>query len=145
MQDNIMTLLTFAVGILALVIGTYGQIAMAQMKRWSEAKLAANGIQEAAKWQADLKAGLLTGAKAALLEGKPLVEAIRAAIAATLASNPDAADGLKPSPQVLEGMAKAAVVDAAAQIAATAANATIAGGAAGPVVEAIVSGAGQGA
>lgn len=141
MQDNIITLLTFAVGILAIVIGTYGQIAMAQMKRWSEAKLAANGLKAEAKWQADLKAGLLTGAKAALLEGKPLPEAIKAAIAATLASNPDAIDGLKPAPQVLEGLAKAAVADAAAQIAATAANASIAGGTAGPAVGAIVASA----
>ena len=118
MQDHLMTILTFAAGVLSIVIVTYGQIINVRLKKWSEAKLAEHGLTESAKWQADLKAGLLTGAKAALLEGRSIPDAIKAAIAHTLASNAEAASGLQPSPAVLDRLAKAATVDAAAQIAA---------------------------
>ena len=116
MEQNLMTILAFAAGLLAIVVSTYGAIITAKVNAWSKAKLAEHGLTEAAKWQADLKAGLLTGAKAALLEGKSIPEAIRAAIAHTLASNSDAAAGLNPSEAVLERLAKAAVADAAAQV-----------------------------
>lgn len=118
MEENLMTILAFGAGLLAIVVSTYGAIITARVNAWSKAKLAEHGLTEAAKWQADLKAGLLTGAKAALLEGKSIPDAIKAAITHTLASNTDAATGLKPSPAVLDRLAKAATVDAAAQIAA---------------------------
>ena len=73
MQDHLMTIATLVIGALAIVAGTYGQIVLARLDRWSQAKLAENGITQAAKWQADLKAGLLPGAKAALLDGKSIV------------------------------------------------------------------------
>ena len=135
MEENLMTILTFVAGILSILIVTYGQIVNARLKKWSEAKLAEHGLTEAAKWQADLKAGLLTGAKAALLEGKSITEAIKAAIAHTLASNADAAAGLRPQQAVLERLATAAVADAASDLAATAANAVKAGAAAGPALD----------
>lgn len=116
MNENLMTVLTFALTILSMVIATYGAILTARVRRWSDAKLKEAGITEEAKWRDDLKAGLLTGAKAALLEGKSIPEAIRAAISHTLASNSDAAAGLNPSVAVLERLAKAAVADAAAQV-----------------------------
>lgn len=135
MQDNLMTIATLVVGALAIVAGTYGQIVLARLDRWSQAKLAENGITQAAKWQADLKAGLLTGAKAALLDGKSITEAIRLAIAHTLASNADAAAGLKPSQAVLDRLARAAVADAASDLAQVAANAAKAGPLAGPALD----------
>lgn len=135
MEQHLMTILTFVTGALAIVIATYGQILNARLKKWSEAKLAEHGLTEAAKWQADLKAGLLTGAKAALLEGKSITEAIKAAITHTLASNEDAAAGLRPPQDVLERLATAAVADAASDLAATAANAVKAGAAAGPALD----------
>ncbi len=137
MQDNLMTILTFAAGLLSIVIVTYGQIIAARVQRWSDAKLQENGLTQSAKWQADLKAGLLTGAKAALLEGKSIPEAIRAAITHTLASNAEAAAGLRPAQDVLDRLAKAAVTDAATQMAAAAANAVTAGPAAGPALDAL--------
>lgn len=115
MEQNLMTILAFAAGLLAIVVSTYGAIITAKVNAWSKAKLAEHGLTEAAKWQADLKAGLLTGAKAALLEGKSIPDAIKAAINHTLASNKDAAAGLKPSKDVLERLAKAAVADAVTQ------------------------------
>lgn len=90
MQDNLMTILTFAAGILSIVIITCGQIIAARVHRWSDAKLREHGLTEAANWQADLKAGLLTGAKAALPEGKSIPEATLMAAAmmgAALAEN----------------------------------------------------------
>lgn len=116
MEENIMAILSVVVAALAIVAGTYGRILLVRLDRWSEAKLKENGIAEAAKWQADMKAGLLTGAKAALIEGKSIPDAIRAAIVHTLASNSDAAAGLNPPADILENLAKAAVVDAAAQV-----------------------------
>lgn len=118
MEEQLMPILAFMVGILSIVIATYGTILTARVRRWSDAKLKEAGLTEAAKWQADLKAGLLTGAKAALLEGKSVSEAIKAAIAHTLASNAEAAAGLNPSDAVLERLAKAAVADAVAASAA---------------------------
>lgn len=135
LQDNLITILGALIGAIALWAGTWGAILNARVKKWSEAKLAENGLKEAAKWQADLKAGLLTGAKAALLEGKSITEAIKAAITHTLASNADAAAGLQPQKDVLERLATAAVADAAAGLAATAANAVKAGAAAGPALD----------
>lgn len=117
MEDSLLTILTFVAGALAIVITTYGQILNARLKKWSDAKLAENGLKEAAKWQVDLKAGLLTGAKAALLEGKSIPEAIKAAIHHPLMSNAEAAAGLKPSDDVLDRLAKAAVADAVTQVA----------------------------
>jgi len=117
MTDSVMTILTFGAGLLAIVVSTYGAILTAKVSKWSEAKLAEHGLAEAAKWQADLKAGLLTGAKAALLEGKSIPEAIKAAIAHTLKSNVEAAANLKPGKEVLENLAKAAVADAVKQAA----------------------------
>ena len=99
------------------MVSTYGAIITARVNAWSKAKLAEHGLTEAAKWQADLKAGLLTGAKAALLEGKSIPDAIKAAITHTLTSNADAAAGLRPSPDVLDRLAKAAVADAVKQAA----------------------------
>lgn len=117
MKEQLLPILTFTIGILSIVIATYGTILTARVRRWSDAKLKEAGLSEEAKWQADLKAGLLTGAKAALLEGKSIPDAIKAAIAHTLASNAGAAAGLKPGAEVLENLSKAAVVDAAAAIA----------------------------
>ena len=117
MEQNLLTILTFLAGLLAIVVSTYGAIITARVNAWSKAKLAEHGLTEAAKWQADLKAGLLTGAKAALLEGKSIPDAIKAAISRTLTSNSDAAAGLKPSPDVLDRLAKAAVADAVKQAA----------------------------
>ena len=57
-----MTIIAFAAGLLAIVVSTYGAIITARVNAWSKAKLAEHGLTEAAKWQADLKAGLLTGA-----------------------------------------------------------------------------------
>lgn len=135
MEQNLMTILTFVAGVLSIVVVTYGQIINARLKKWSEAKLAEHGLAEAAKWQADLKAGLLTGAKAALLEGKSVSEAIKAAIAHTLASNMKAAAGLRPKNDVLDRLATAAVADAATELAAMAANTAKAGEAAGPALD----------
>lgn len=116
MEENIMAILSVVLAALAIVAGTYGKILLVRLDRWSEAKLKENGIAEAAKWQADLKAGLLTGAKAALIEGKSIPDAIRAAIVHTLASNSDAAAGLNPPADILENLAKAAVADAVTQL-----------------------------
>ena len=116
MNENLVTVMTFALTVLSMVIATYGAILTARVRRWSDAKLKEAGIAEEAKWRDDLKAGLLTGAKAALLEGKSIQEAIRAAIAHTLASNAGAAAGLNPSEAVIERLAKAAVADAVAQV-----------------------------
>ena len=135
MQENMMTILSVLIGALALIAATYGQILQARLKAWSDAKLAEHGLVQAAKWQADLKAGLLTGAKAALIEGKSISEAIKAAIAHTLESNRDAAAGLEPSKELLERLAKAATADAAGQLAATAASAALAGDGAGPALD----------
>ncbi|WP_281200999.1 hypothetical protein [Paracoccus chinensis] len=44
---------------------------------------------------------MLTGAKAALLEGRSITQAIKAAITHTLASNADAATRLRPQQVVL--------------------------------------------
>ena len=62
MEQNLMTIIAFAAGLLAIVVSTYGAIITARVNAWSKAKLAEHGLTEAAKWQADLKAGLLTGA-----------------------------------------------------------------------------------
>lgn len=116
MTENLMTVVTFVVSILTIIIATYGAIALKRLRDWSDAKLAAEGIKLEQKWQDDLKAGLLTGAKAALLEGASIDEAILAAIRHTLLSNSEAASGLKPTKEVLDNLAKAAVADARMQI-----------------------------
>jgi hypothetical protein len=70
------------------------------------------GIEIEARHREAMHSAIMTGARAALLDGKTPKDAVQAAIAHTFRSTPDAVARLRPSDDVLSRLAEAAVAQA---------------------------------